>query len=114
MHMGFPWSDDMLALAFAYPNVWLDICWAALLSPTFFKRVLHEMIESVPDESRLMFGGDNWHAEETFGAIRAARRIIGQVVQEKVDTGYFTEPDARRLAGKIFLTNAKELYRLQG
>jgi predicted TIM-barrel fold metal-dependent hydrolase len=112
MHMGFPWGEDLLALAFAYPNVWLDVCWAPLLSPSYFKRVLNEMIESVPDESRIMIGGDNWHAEETYGAITGSRRMIGEVLGAKVADGYFTEADARRLAPKILSQNAARLYRL--
>jgi hypothetical protein len=73
--------------------------------------VLHEMIESVMNESRLMIGGDNWHVEETYGAITGARRVIGEVLQEKIDAGYFTDRDARRLAPKILSQNARELYR---
>ena len=44
----------------------------------------------------MMFGGDNWHVEETYGTIRLMRRLIGEVLQEKVDAGYFRPADARR------------------
>lgn len=110
MHLAFPWSRDLLGLAFVYRNIWLDLTWSALLSPTYFKQSLHEAIEVLPDESRLMIGGDNWHVEETYGAIHLMRRLIGEVLQEKVDNGYFQVDDARRLARKMLSENASRLF----
>jgi uncharacterized protein len=113
MHLAYPWSQDLFGMAFVYRNVWLDLTWSFLLSPSRFVRDLHEAIEILPDESRLMFGGDNWHAEETYATIRLARRLIGQVLSEKVQARYFTENDARRLARKIFSENAVAFFRLE-
>ncbi len=48
-----------------------------------------------------MFGGDNWHGEETYGAIQGPRRLIVEVLTEKVDDGYFARADAKRLARRI-------------
>ena len=59
-----------------------------------------------------VFGGDNWHVEETYGAMTLARRILGEVLEEKVRGGYFTEADATRLASKILSDNASILFRL--
>jgi len=112
MHLAFPWSRELLAMAFVYRNVWLDLTWSALLSPTHFKQALHEAIEVLPDESRLMIGGDNWHVEETYGAMRLTRRLIGEVLQEKIDGGYFQPDDGRRLARKILRDNAWKFFGL--
>jgi hypothetical protein len=57
-----------------------------------------------------MIGGDTWHVEETYGAIQLMRRLIGEVLQEKVDRGYFKPEDGRRLARKIFSENAREFF----
>jgi hypothetical protein len=110
MHLAYPWSRDLLGMAFVYRNIWLDLTWAPLLSPSHFKLALHEAIEILPDESRMMLGGDNWHAEETYGAFRTARRLLAQVLEEKVGSGYFDEADARRLAGKILSNNAAAFF----
>jgi hypothetical protein len=110
MHLAFPWSRDLLGLAFVYRNVWLDLTWSGLLSPSYFKQTLHEAIEVLPDESRMMFGGDNWHVEETYGAIGLMRRLIGEVLQEKVDGGYFGSGDAERLARKMLSENASRFF----
>jgi hypothetical protein len=112
MHLAYPWSRDLLGMAFVYRNIWLDLTWAPLLSPSHCRLALHEAIEILPDESRLMIGGDNWHAEETYGAFRTFRQILTDVLEEKVRGGYFTENDARRLATKILHDNATQFFQL--
>jgi predicted TIM-barrel fold metal-dependent hydrolase len=112
MHLGYPWSQDVLGMALVYRNVWLDLTWSWLLSPSYFKRVLHEAIEVLPDESRMMLGGDNWHAEESYGTLSLARQLVGEVLDEKVKGGYFRFADAGRLANKILHDNAIAFFRL--
>src|SRR2546428_7606990 len=92
-------------MAFVYRNIWLDLTWSLLLSPSHFKLALHEAIEMLPDESRMMFGGDNWHVEETYGTLKLARQLIGEVLEEKLAGRYFRPEDAQQLAGKVLLAN---------
>ena len=112
MHLAYPWSRELLGLAFVYRNVWLDLTWSFLLSPSHFKLALHEAIEVLPDETRLMFGGDNWHAEETFATMRLARSLIADVLAEKLAAGYFGRATAERLATRIMNGNARAFFRL--
>lgn len=114
MHLAYPWSRDLLGMAFVYRNLWLDLTWSLLLSPSHFKLALHEAIEILPDESRMMIGGDNWHAEETYATMRLARQLMGDVLEEKIRAGYFREGDAMRLARKILSDNARQFFKLQG
>ena len=113
MHLGYPWSRDLLGLAFVYRNIWLDLTWSLLLSPSHFKLALHEAIEVLPDESRMMLGGDNWHVEETYGTLMLARQLVGEVLEEKLAAGYFRRADAERLAAKILRENALRFFRLK-
>lgn len=112
MHLAYPWAREVLGMGLIYRNVWHDLCWAPLLSPTLFRQSLHEAIEVLPDESRMMFGGDNWHAEETYGAMSMARRILAEVLEDKIRDGYLAEDDARRLAPKILSDNAVSFFGL--
>lgn len=107
MHLAYPWSRDLLAMAFVYRNIWIDLTWSFLLSPSHFKLALHEAIELLPDEHRMMLGGDNWHVEETYGAMKTARRLIGEVLEEKRGAGYFNAAMAERLASRILHENAE-------
>tara|TARA_Y100001934_G_scaffold283685_1_gene405577 strand:- start:4698 stop:5957 length:1260 start_codon:yes stop_codon:yes gene_type:complete len=110
MHLAYPWSAELLGMAFVYRNIWIDLTWSFLLSPSHFKRAFHEAIEVLPDESRMMMGGDNWHAEESFATFRTARNLISEVLQEKIDSNYFRLEQAQGLAEKIFVTNAKSFF----
>lgn len=112
MHLAYPWSRDLLGLAFVYRNVWLDLTWSFLLSPSHFQLALHEAIELLPDESRMMLGGDSWHVEETYGTMQLARRLIGEVLGQKVTAGYFPLEHAQRLAARILRENALRFFNL--
>ena len=112
MHLAYPWSRELLGMAFVYRNIWLDLTWSFLLSPSHFKLALHEAIEVLPDESRMMLGGDNWHIEETFGTISTARRLIAEVLEEKLTGGYFGRAAAERLARRMLHDNARDFFRL--
>ncbi len=113
MHLAYPWSRDLLGMAFVYRNIWLDLTWSFLLSPSHFKLALHEAIEVLPDETRLMLGGDNWHVEETYGAMQTARRLIAEVLEEKLAGGYFSDATAERLARRMLQDNARKFFRLE-
>jgi predicted TIM-barrel fold metal-dependent hydrolase len=112
MHLAYPWSGDLLGLALVYRNIWVDLTWSWLLSPTRFKHALHEAIEVLPDESRLMLGGDNWHVEETYGTLTFARKLISEVLAEKIAADYFGPAHAQRLARKILHDNAAAFFRV--
>ena len=112
MHLAYPWSRDLLGMAFVYRNIWLDLTWSLLLSPSHFKLALHEAIELLPDESRMMIGGDNWHVEETYATMMLARKLIGEVLEEKIAAVYFHRDDAQRLARKILSENALGFFKL--
>ena len=60
----------------------------------------------------MMLGGDNWHVEETYGTVKLARQLISDVLQEKIEAGYFRAADAERLAKKIFRENALRFFNL--
>jgi len=113
MHLAYPWSRDLLGMAFVYRNIWLDLTWSFLLSPSHFKLALHEAIEVLPNEARMMLGGDNWHVEETYRAVRLARRLIGEVLEEKLAGGYFGRATAERLARRMLHDNAREFFHLE-
>ncbi len=113
MHLAYPWSRDLLGMAFVYRNIWLDLTWSLLLSPSHFKLALHEAIEILPDESRMMIGGDNWHVEETYGTMKLARRLIGEALEAKVGTGSFGPEAAKRLAARILRENALRFFKLE-
>jgi hypothetical protein len=112
MHLAYPWTDELLGMAFVYRNVWLDLTWSWLLSPNRFTEVIRQAIDVLPDESRMMLGGDTWHVEETYGAIGLARRLLSDALERCVRSGQFRYGDAERLARKILQENALRFFGL--
>jgi len=112
MHLAWPWSDELLGMAFVYRNVWLDLTWSWLLSPSRFLVSFRQAIDALPDESRMMLGGDTWHAEEAYGAISLARRLISRTLEACVRDRDFRVADAERLGRRILHDNAAAFFHL--
>jgi uncharacterized protein len=112
MHLAWPWTGELLGMAFVYRNIWLDLTWSWILSPSRFVGAFKEAVDVLPDESRMMLGGDSWHAEESFGALGDARKLIAGVLDGMVREGQFPRRAAERLAVKIFHDNGKAFFRL--
>jgi predicted TIM-barrel fold metal-dependent hydrolase len=110
-HASFPWTDDILALLHNCPNVYADICWLPLLSPTSAEHTLHQLIE-VGTSDKISWGCDTWTSEESYGARLAVNSVLSNVLDAKVKSGYFTPADAIQMAENILRNNAKELYKL--
>ena len=112
-HGGYPYMGEALSLAKNFANVFLDLCWLHIISPSAGARMLHEAIETVPANKIFAFGGDFLIPEGAYGHSVLARQIVSQVLAEKVSDGYLTEDEALRLARLILRENPAALYRLK-
>ena len=110
-HGGFPWTEEASALLHYLENVYIDICWLPLLSPTIAETVLHTLIE-IGTADKVSWGCDTWTSEESAGARMALDHVLGKVLFSKIENGYFSQADAMRVAENILHRNAKELYKL--
>jgi predicted TIM-barrel fold metal-dependent hydrolase len=112
-HGAYPYTGELLALAKNFPNVYLDLCWLYIISPSAGARVLHEAIETVPANKIFAFGGDFVIPEGAYGHSVMARQVVSRVLSEKIEDGYLTEDEAVGLAGRILRENPAALYRLK-
>ena len=92
------------------PNVYPDLCWLHIIAPGVAKRALHELIETVPANKILGYGGDFFHVEGAYAHAQMARAITAEVLAEKVEQGYLREEEARVLLDRILYRNGKELF----
>ena len=109
-HGGYPWTRDFIALGKMFPNVWLDMCWVWIISPRAGREMLHEMIETLPQNKVTAFGGDYIFVEGTYGHSVLARQNITRVLEEKVAEGWFDEDEACQYARAVMYDNACQLY----
>jgi len=109
-HGGYPWTEEVAALSHNYGNVYVDLCWLPAIGTSAAERLLHSLIETARDSSRVTWGGDCWTIPESYAHSLAARQVVKKVLSEKVAAGYLTEDRARRWAERILNVNAQELY----
>ncbi len=110
-HAGYPWVSEAGALAFTYPNVWPDLVWAPIISPSATVRALREWLD-LGLGPRICWGGDAWTAEEAYGAAVLARQCVSRALAQGVAEGAFSLAHANLLVARILRENASELYRV--
>jgi glucuronate isomerase len=111
-HGGYPYIHEWTTLAKNFANVYADMAWVHIISPEIGRQQLHELIETVPGNKIMAFGGDAMTVELAYAHSRIARQVVTRVLSEKVAEGYMGEDEAIGLARKIFRDNPAELFKL--
>jgi len=113
-HSSYPYGGELGVLAKNFPNVFIDMCWTPVISPSFSIRYLDEWLETVPANKIMLFGGDYSVVELVYAHSVFARRVLTRVLCDKVGSGYFSEEEALDIAEKLLRKNALEIFKLQG
>ena len=111
-HGGFPYMGELTAMVKNYANVYLDMCLMPVFSMSVTREWLHKWLETIPVNKINLFGGDSMFLEGSYGHAVIARRIVTEVLTEKVEQGYISTDEAEEIAGRIMRENAIELYNL--
>jgi len=112
-HGGYPYIHEWAALAKNFSNVTADITWLPIISPEIARQLLHELIETVPGNKIMAFGGDAMTVEMAYGHARMARQVVSRVLSEKVAEGYLSENEAVALARRMLRDNPASFYKLK-
>jgi predicted TIM-barrel fold metal-dependent hydrolase len=113
-HIGYPYQHTLSALAKMFPNVYIDMCWAHIISPTASVNALAEWIDSVPVNKISAFGGDYGFVDAVYGHQWLARRNVAQALARKVEEGVFDVARACEIARLLFIENPARLFGLEG
>ncbi|MBT3271989.1 MAG: amidohydrolase family protein [Spirochaetales bacterium] len=111
-HIGYPFQNEVAAIAKHYPNVYVDFCWAWAIDPYSTSDFLRRMIHAVPDNRLFIFGGDTGWPNSSAAYAKQARRWIGSTLQREIDDGFLTENQAIELAERYMLKNQRDCFRL--
>jgi len=113
-HAGLPWCRDMAKIAKIYPNAWVNLTWAHIVSPEMTVSFLDELLDMVPPNKVLGFGGDyGYSVENVYGHLVIARENIARVLARRVDKGLLAFDQAVAVAHGWLWENPIELYRLK-
>lgn len=112
-HLGMPSVRDTIVVAKNLPNVYLNLCWTHIISQVQCRSGIDEMLDQVPVNKVLAFGGD-YHrpVEKVVGHLHMAREDLAAVLGRRIDVGMMSLSDAKYLLEKWFWDNPLELYPL--
>jgi len=112
-HGSIPYVREAGFIVKNFPNVWLNLCWAHIVSPMMTRSMLDEWMDYVPMNKIFAFGGDYMiPVEKVYGHLVMARENISQVLAMRVEEGLMGLEDAVRVAHKWFHDNPAGLYGL--
>jgi predicted TIM-barrel fold metal-dependent hydrolase len=111
-HGAYPFGGELASLAKNFRNVYIDMCWLYIISPSYSERYLHEWLETVPANKIMGFGGDYHNVENVYGHLLFAKEIIGNVLVEKVKNRYLAEDEALKIASMLLHDNALHFFQL--
>lgn len=109
-HAGYPFQHEAAVLAKTFPNVCLDFCWMYVVSPAVARRTLHEVLDTVPSNKVMGFGGDYRYPELSYAHAVMARRAIADVLAERVRQGVHTDQEALDVAQRLLHDNPARLF----
>jgi uncharacterized protein len=112
-HGGYPWMHEIGGLAKNYPNVRLNLAWLPQISIDAAVSTLKEWLQVIPQNDRIVWGGDCWTMEEMFGALLAGKHVIARALADFADEGYIGIDDAILTARNILFQNGIDIYHLE-
>lgn len=112
-HIGYPYYEEMLAVAKQFANATLDMCWSWIINPVAAKDFLKKFIVTVPSNKILTFGGDYSPVECVLGHSVIARNGIALALSELVEEKYISQYEALALVDPLLNGNAREIFSLK-
>ncbi|MBI4578593.1 MAG: amidohydrolase family protein [Planctomycetes bacterium] len=109
MHASWPYWGELEQMAKRYANLHLDLSWAFMLGPTEAIRMMQSMWTSLP-ASKLLWGGDCYYVEESYGALVQARRVVTEALARLMEMDQINEAEAIDLAVRLFCTNGLKVF----
>jgi hypothetical protein len=112
-HIGYPYVMEAGNLAKNFRNVFLDMCWAHIISPEASRRTLVEWLDAVPANKIMGFGGDYCFPEGVYGHQYLARRNIAAALTQKVQDGSMDLERAIEIARWLLVDNPAAVFGLR-
>jgi len=112
-HLSMPNVRPCAVICKNNPNVWLNLCWTHIISQQMTVSALDEVMDLVPMNKIIAFGGDYGRpVEKVYGHLVMAREDLAAVLGRRVDRGSLGYAEAVELARKWLYDNPKALYNL--
>lgn len=114
MHTAYPYSDELLALAKHWSNVYLCMCWSWSIDPMNSVDFVRRMIHTVPVNKVFAFGGDCFFPTAAVAYAAQARDWLTRALQAEVDDALLTEAQAMHIATRLMRDNQYDCFDIEG
>jgi hypothetical protein len=111
-HIGWPFTETTTSLCKNFPNVFVDMCWAHIISPVASRRALSGFLDALPFTKISAFGGDYLFVDGVYGHLQIARENVARVLAEKIREGTFGNERALAVARALFHDNPSRIFGL--
>jgi uncharacterized protein len=112
-HLGAPMYRDAILIGKSLPNVTLNLTWCPIISQVQAARSLDEILDLVPVNKIIAFGGDyRVSVQKVYGHLVMAREVVAAALARRVDAGEMDIEEAWRIAGMWLSDNPARVYRL--
>lgn len=112
-HLGMPMVRDAALIGKNLPNVTVNLTWCAVISQLQTARMLGEIIDLVPLNKVIAFGGDYRVAvQKVYGHLVMAREVVASALADRVEAGEFDLAYALQVAKLWFCDNPARIYGL--
>ena len=113
-HLGMPMVRDASLIGKSLPNVTLNLCWCAAISQLMTARALAELVDLVPLNKVIAFGGDYRVAvQKVYGHLVMAKETVASALAEHMELDAFDKEEALRIARLWFHDNPARIYGLE-
>ena len=113
MHIAYPYTEELVALAKHYPNVYADLCWAWSINPYSSVEFVRRFIHAAPANKLFLFGGDTSYPGPALAYASQARTWFTRAMQAEIDDGLLTELQAIDLAQRFMRDNQFDCFRVE-
>lgn len=112
LHLGFPFQKEACVMAKTFKNVFLDMAWNHLISPSESIRFLETSLDLVPTNKLFAFGGDESKPDLVFGHLVMAKHHAALAFSSLVEKEVLSLARAKAICLQIFHSNPKRVYKL--
>ncbi|CAA9555957.1 MAG: hypothetical protein AVDCRST_MAG49-2925 [uncultured Thermomicrobiales bacterium] len=114
MHIAYPYSDELIALAKHFGNVYVDLCWAWALNPFASKDFVRRFLHAVPMNKLFAFGDDAATPSAAYAYAVQMRRWLARALEEEVADGLLTTRQAIDSATRLLRGNQLACFDIEG
>ncbi len=112
-HLGMPMIRDAIQIGKNLKNVSLNLTWCPIISQVQTTRALDEIIDLVPLNKVIAFGGDyRVSVQKVWGHLTMARECVAAALSQRVKSRQMNKQNAFDIAQLWFYENPRKIYHL--